>query len=437
MKMNITVYSMLFLFLTNISCVAQKPLQTQISKKVRFPKTLIYDARSLPISIQDYFDLGFSHISAFCVPDPVKIPNNRKYLLWGYINVDESSNWRKSYSPFGNNLKNLEREWKRSLDRFEKSYHNFKDKNQIDIIVADYEAKLNEKQLKNNPPFQKGKTRVASKAIDEYKVEMRKLYDIPLKYAKKNYSYYKKWSSYSDVPIENTWWTIPDKTWNDWTTNPTNLNYITHTIVNGKPVETEFSKSLNFYTPSTYYFYSPSVSGEKVSAQYLAYMLFQLEANMAWTKKPVVLYHWFAYQGSRENRELIDETMIRNSVLFAFISGAEGMVLYDDDRNLTNDKRYIDRVAVFSDAIASLSKYNSYFTNSNVTFFKPENARDLFANHKPVIRGIVKDGKMLLVAANPFAREKETTNLTINYLNKRINITLKGKNALLQEINLY
>lgn len=418
------------------SCIAQNPLQTQANKKINLAKTVIYDARQLPIPTQSYFDLGFSHVSAFSVSNPIAIPNNKKYMLWGFINVDMESNWRRELSPFNNDMNRLRREWRTSLDRIDRHYRSPRDRSKFEFMVLDVEAKLHEEQLKAKPPFQKGRTKVATRAIDEYKEEMRKLYNTSLQYAKQNYPYYNQWSSYSDVPIENTWWTIPYYSWQEWTSNPKYLNYITHNIANGKPVETDFAKGLDFFTPSTYYFYSPEVSGEQVSSQYLAYMLFQLEANKAWTNKPIILYHWFAYQGSRENRAFIDETMVRNSVLFAFVSGADGMVLYDDDRDLTNNREYIKRVAVFSDALYELSKYNNYFKDKNTTFFKPENPRDLFVSLKPIVRGIVKDNKMLIVAANPFAKDSQTSDISVVYNNKRINLKLKGKKALLTEIDL-
>jgi hypothetical protein len=128
--------------------------------------------------------------------------------------------------------------------------------------------------------------------------------------------------------------------------------------------------------------------------------------------------------------------MVRNSVIFAFMSGAEGMVLYDDSRKPTNDSKYHQLIKTYIESVSSLDKYRSYFTGRNVVFFRPDNPRDLFVERKPVIRGIEKNGKLLLAATNPFAKEKEITNLSVNYKSKMIKLQLKGKETYLEEIIL-
>ena len=43
---------------------------------------------------------------------------------------------------------------------------------------------------------------------------------------------------------------------------------------------------------------------------------------------------------------------------------------------------------------------------------------------KPVVRGLEKDGRLLLAATNPFAGENEITNIPVYYKGKYINIKL-------------
>jgi hypothetical protein len=128
--------------------------------------------------------------------------------------------------------------------------------------------------------------------------------------------------------------------------------------------------------------------------------------------------------------------MVRNSVIFAFMSGAEGMVLYDDSRKATSNPDYHNLIKIFVESISSLDNYRSYFEDKNVVFNKPNNARDLFVDKKPVVRGIEKDGRLLLAATNPFAGENEITNIPVYYKGKYINIKLKGKETYLEEVIL-
>ena len=55
-----------------------------------FPKTLIYDAPSLPISYQDYIKFGFDYISVYSMNNPKSVPNRYKYLLWRVSSNGES-----------------------------------------------------------------------------------------------------------------------------------------------------------------------------------------------------------------------------------------------------------------------------------------------------------------------------------------------------------
>lgn len=429
-----------------MSCVNKKQMvSSQIitnNEIIPFPKVIIYDAPQLPITIQDYFNLGFTHISVYSVPEPNKIPNKNKYIVWtGIASNDVNAKWWTEKTPFNHDISQYKVRWNNRLDYYRKKYYNPSDKEKFGIMMLDIEAKKNDIQLQKEPPLQPGRTKAPAKAISEYKTEMTKLYKIPLDFAKQNYTYYDKWSSYGDVPIERNWWGIPKKTWKEWTTDLTNLNYITHKIVNGKALETDFSKSLDFYGVSCYYFYSPKYNvskeiGLKTCAQYLAYMLFQLEVNQAWTQKDIYLFLSFLYQGERERNTLIDNTMVRNSVLFSLISGADGLVLYDDSRKPNADKEYNSLIKSFTDALSELKKYRDYFeTNKKMTYFKPDNARDLFVYYKPIIRGIENNGKLLLAACNPYANDNETTKLSFIYKNKTVEIVLKGKNALLKEFD--
>ena len=214
------------------------------------------------------------------------------------------------------------------------------------------------------------------------------------------------------------------------------MNYVTHSYRSGDATETEFANLLDIYTVSSYFFYNSEFYNINTANQYLAYLLFQLEANQAWTEKPIYLYYTFKFQATKGKGTLISKEMVKNSVIFAFISGADGMVLYDDSRKATDNPNYHLLLKIFIESISELNKYRDYFIDKNVVFYKPDNARDLFVESKPVVRGIEKNGKLLLAATNPFARNNEITRIPIYYKGKFINIQLNGNETLLKEFIL-
>lgn len=439
-KKRFTGLFLLILF-TNMGLIAQSLSNYRAllsnNKNDLFPKVLIYDAPNLPISYQEYIRLGFDYISVYSIDDPKSVPNRYKYLLWtGIASNDAKAKWSTEKSPFVDDISQYAKRWDNRLNYYRKTYSKPNDTDDLGVMILDIEAKKNNTQLEKEPPFRVGGAKNKVRAIDEYKVGMEKLYRYPLEFARKNHDYYTLWSSYSDVPIERNWWGIANKTWHQWTTEASHLNYITNATNRRKTSETKFSEQLDFYSVSTYFFYNPEISDKNTANQYLAYLLFQLEANQAWTEKPIYLYYTFKYQGTKERGTLISADMVRNSVIFAFMSGADGMVLYDDSRKATNNPVYHNLIKVFVESISSLDNYREYFDDKNVAFYKPDNARDLFVDKKPVVRGIEKDGRLLLAATNPFAGENEITNIPVYYKGKYINIKLKGKETYLEEVIL-
>ena len=436
-------FSGLFLLIlfTNMGLFAQSlsNYRTLLSnnKNDDFPKTLIYDAAKLPITYKEYNQLGFKYISASSLDKPVLVPNKYKYIIWtGVASNDAKAKWSTEKSPFINDVEQYAKRWDNRLIYYKKTYYNPNDKDDFGVMVLDIESKKSNDELNKKPPYRTQNIRNKERTIADYKIEMEKLYRYPLEFAKSNHNYYKAWSSYSDVPVERNWWGIPSKTWKEWTNEPSHLNYITHSIINEKAVETEFSNNLDFYTASTYFFYNPEYYNLNTANQYLAYLLFQLEANQAWSYKPIFLYFTLKYQAKKGRNTLISNEMVRNSVIFAFMSGADGMVLYDDSRKATDDPKYHFLIKTFVNSISELNYYRDYFIDKNVIFYKPDNARDLFVYNRTVIRGIEKNGQILIAATNPFAKADEITKIPVYYKGIYINIELIGNETFLKEFPL-
>lgn len=427
---------MIFGFVKSQSSADYKEILSH-TQNASFPKVLVYDAPQLPISFREYIQLGFDYVSVYSLPNPKSIPNRYKYILWtGVASNDGNGKWATERSPFVDDIQQYPKRWNNRLNYYKEKYYNYSDNSRFGMMVLDIEARKSIKELEKNPPYRRDLVQSKSEAIDDYKTAMERLYRAPLEFAKSNHRYYENWSSYDDIPIVRTWWNIPNMTWKQWISDSSNLNYITNKTIRGKTYETDFAKHLDFYSIGIYYFYSSKYASSNIANQYLAYLLFHLEANQEWTNKPIYIYHYFKFQGETEYGTLIDDTMVRNSVIFAFMSGADGMVLYDDSRKPTTDARYHQLIKIFIESVSSLDKYRSYFTDNNVVFFRPDNARDLFVKRKSVIRGIEKNGKLLLAATNPFADNNEITNIPIYYKGEYINIQLNGKETFLKEIVL-
>lgn len=408
------------------------------SDHVGFSKSVVYDGMRLQLSFNDYLDLGFSHISVSSVDNPEQIPNRIKYLLWtGVASNDVGTKWSKEKTPYvGKELSEYKTRWKNRLSYYERKYDNPRDTSRFGIIILDIEARITDgKKMPARPGFS-ARNRSATERVSDYKRAMADLYSVPLIFAKEQYRNYQSWSSYGDVPVIRTWWDIPKRTWEEWTTSPNVLNYLTHTADNQKIRKTVFADNLDFYSVSAYYFYSPKYRLRNIVDQYLAYMLFQIEANQSWSDKPIFLYHTFRYQGGIERNTLIEEDMVRNSVLFAYLCGVDGMILYDDSKEPTNDPEYLHLFDTFTKTIAELSRFSDYFVGNDIQYFKPENPRDLFVKRKPIVRGIAKNGRLLLAAVNTFANEDEKTTIPVYYRGKLFYLDLIGKKATLKEFIL-
>lgn len=273
--------SILFIIIVSNFIYAQSPnIYSELllnNKNNSFPKVLIYDGPRLPITYLDYLDLGFDFISVYSLEDPTNVPNRYKYILWtGISSNDAKAKWSIERSPFVSDKDHYPNRWNSRLNYYKKTYFNPLDNDNIGVIILDIEAKKTNEELEQNPPFRTGGPLNKHAAIEEYKNEMEVLYRYPLELARKNHNYYDKWSSYSDVPVERNWWGIPNKTWIQWTTDASHLNYITNKTKNGKAFDTKFSKLIDFHSVSTYFFYSPETTNVNIANQYLAYLLFSI-----------------------------------------------------------------------------------------------------------------------------------------------------------------
>jgi hypothetical protein len=394
--------------------------------------SIIYSGPPLGIEADSLLKLGFTHIDVLSVNFPEKIPPSRKYILWtGIAYTIRNSPWATLRSPYGNNLQSYQIAWQKRLEAYNVRYSKASAGTREGIIVLDIEAKKSKRQLMTND-FQLA---VKEDGNEHYKENMAWLYYQPLSFLRTHYNHYELVSSYGDVPIERVWWEISQKPWSDWISNTENLNYVTHQFEAGKPSETNFSKNLDFYAVSSYFFYDYNIHGPQLAGRYLAYMLFMLEANKAWAKKDVILYHTFRFQGVKERNSFISKSMVRNMVVFSIMAGADGLILHDDFKRVAAPDQFNELFETFCLALAQMKRYHKYL-KGNAEYFKPDNPRDLFESRNPVVRGIENNGYLLIAAADPFMAPNEKKVIRVNYKNNAFEIELAGNDPAIKEFKL-
>jgi len=250
---------------------------------------------------------------------------------------------------------------------------------------------------------------------------MIKLSCEPITYLKDQTNFQAKISSYGDVPVLRTWYDIEKHPWKEWKSNPKMTDYL-------GSEGNEFSDNLDFLTPSAYFFYN---KGEN-----LAYCLFQIEANKAWSNKPLTLFLTPRYVGKWLYGKPIEEQLAEAMAIFPFFSGADGLWLWEGSKKrniLTDEMRPV--YEHFHKGLFRLSEYKSFFTGKFERII-PKPAREHFVDKDVVWRGIIKDDKILVVAQNPFAVEDKKTDFILEYKGFKKRIELKGREVFLKDFKL-
>ncbi len=269
--------------------------------------------------------------------------------------------------------------------------------------------------------------------ITTYKRAMRNLYAEGVRYLRQRADLTTvPVSSYSDVPVRNTYLNVPANAWTDWITNLSRVHYLAKDSTEQR-VGGVFFDQLDVQTPSVYYYYAyPS----GLAPDYLAYTLFQIEANRAWSSKPVVPYVWLRYHDSSATPyAFIRPFMAEATAIFPFFSGAAGLWLWEDPSvERTRSENYAIYES-FIQGLYRLSRFADMFQGQYELVIETP-ARDLMANKLPIWRGVVKGTSILIAAHNPYATETGTTKLTVRYKTWQRELTLTGREVLLCRYDL-
>jgi hypothetical protein len=373
---------------------------------------------------------GFSHImlgSSYGEYRKMIAPQNRVILWTGIAQGDKDCPWAIDKSPWGNNLVDFEPRWARRLSGFAKNYGETSVAPAADFIVLDIES---ERQGKGVDRLRtEGKVSAELKSLNPsqfaaaYERGMRELSASAVHFLKaRTGPATTKYSSYGDVPIPRNWYGIPKSSWADWQTDPALGNFMG---MEGPGINNPFAAELNVNTPSAYCFFP--------TGQNLAYMLFQVEANKARSKKDLVLFVTPRFVGKKTYGNPISSQLAEATAIFPFFSGADGLWLWETskDRLKKTETEVLPSYRGFFRGLERLSKYKDFFIG-DYQLHIPETAHALFSSKKPVWRAVIKGGKILVVAQNPYAKEGEETVLSLEYGSWKKEVTLKGKEILLQ-----
>ncbi|WP_461073919.1 T9SS type A sorting domain-containing protein [Spirosoma horti] len=234
-------------------------------------------------------------------------------------------------------------------------------------------------------------------------------------------------TSYADTPVLNTYLNVPTFSWTDWTTNLSRTNYLVQDST-GRAIGGPYYEQLDALSPSAYYYYDYP---NPLAKDYLAYLLFQVEVNRAWSNKPVIPWVWLRYHDSSSSfPNFIQPFMAEATAIFPFFSGAAGLWLWD---NPTLAPARTDTYAAyehFTHGLYRLSRFADMFQGTYERVIETP-ARDLMDKQQPVWRGVVKENKILIAAQNPYADETQKTSLTVRYKAWQQTIELTGREVYL------
>ncbi len=190
---------------------------------------------------------------------------------------------------------------------------------------------------------------------------------------------------------------------------------------------------MDFLSPSPYYYYGYD---HPIGKDYLSYLLFNIEANTAWSNKPVIPFVWMRVHDSYDpNIRSLRRLWPKPRRSFRFFQGQKdygfGKILFlsaDKQENYAPYEHFIN-------GLYRLSTFKDMFEGTYQLVI-PQSARDHMQQQNPIWRGVVKGSNILIAAQNPYAADNVETPVTVSYQNWARVITLKGKEVFLCKFDL-
>lgn len=384
---------------------------------------------------------GFSHLVD--VKDSefgALVQTRQRALVYYGVATGLNQPWGDIESPWGNDLNAYRAKWDRFLSELANGQKNAAG---LYVLPINRLALDIERFLETDARILKLKadTRVPAtyrnltdaEFMAAYKKAIRSLYTEAIRYMRQHADLTGvSVTSYADTPVLNTYLNVPTFSWTDWTTNLSRTNYMVQDST-GRGIGGPYYDQLDALSPSAYYYYDYP---NPLAQDYLAYLLFQVEVNRAWSTQPVVPWVWLRYHDSSSSYPgFIQPFMAEATAIFPFFSGAAGLWLWE---NPTLAPARTDTYAAyehFTHGLYRLSRFADMFQGQYELVIETP-ARDLMDRQLPVWRGVAKAGKILIAAQNPYAAEGQKTSLTVRYKSWQQVIELTGREVYLCQFTM-
>jgi hypothetical protein len=380
---------------------------------------------------------GFSHLARFSGNEGNTLQPSQRAITWyGVATVAQPQQpWgdKDLKSPWNNNLNLYKQGWGNALTGFANNFGS--NTVNYNLIALDVErirdADRDILTLKANANIAAQYRNLSdNQFLDRYKRDLQNLYTAPITYLKnKGIGPETQIGSYSDVPIRgnfNNWLGLKTFNWADYTTNTSSVLHIMRDSTSGD-VGGSFYNNLNFLTPSCYYYYNYT---DPLGKDYLAYLLFVVEANRFWSNKDVIPFVWLRYHDSfNPTTPFVPRFVAEATAIMPFFSGAKGLWLweYPDETKQENFVTY----EYFIAALHRLSQHKRFF-EGNYELVIPQPAIENAKSQTAIWRGVVKNSEILIAAQNPYANsDTQPTTITVKYQSWQKEITLTGREVFL------
>ncbi len=384
-----------------------------------------------PGSAYNPYELGRRGFSHFSNPNsysniPVK---NRAFIFTNVVLASPNQPWYLERNPWGNDMKAYERYWDEWIRNIKSSGQT---PNELDIDLLCFDV---ERQLKSDPEIillkKSNYTPANLKTLSDadfilaYKKELQALYTTVSTYFRKNgviNPQKTKVTYYADSPIYNTFINIQGRSWDKWQSDKTAINYLCYDYSKNKVGGSLYDQQ-DFLTPSAYFYYDYP---HPFAGEYLSYLLFQIEANRAYSEKEQMVFLWqrFSYNPDYVGRP-IRNWMAESMTIFPFFAGAKGLWIWEDPASI-NQGSDLSNYEYIMKGMYRISKFSDMFTG-NYELVETTSARDYNENKQAIWRGVKKGNSILIAAHNPWAKsESDEVQITCKYKSWTRKITLKG-----------
>ncbi len=377
---------------------------------------------------------GFSHLET--VTNGESVPPAQRTVTYYGVAYGLNQPWELLESPWANDLTAYRAKWDRWLSDLAGGQRNAAGKYVVPVSritldierIAETDTRILRLKTENSVPAQYRNLSDAA-FITAYKRAIRALYAEAAGYIRQHTDLTSVvLSSYADTPVLNTYLNVPTFSWADWTTNLSRVNYLVKDSTESR-VGGPYYDQLDGLSPSAYYYYDYP---NPLAKDYLAYLLFQIEANRAWSSKPVIPWVWLRYHDSSNTPYVpVQSFMAEATAIFPFFSGAAGLWLWDNPFLTTTRADNLAAYEHFIHGLYRLSKVADQFQGPHELVIETP-ARDLMDKQMPVWRGVVKNNTILIAAQNPYADEGAKTDLVVRYkTNWQRTIQLTGREVFL------